>query len=201
MSAKPTIAIDADGVLLDYGAAYPHAWERAFGTFPQELDPKAYWPLDRWQVERLIGERLDHFRRHFDESFWSSIPAMPGALDATNALHDAGHELVCVSALDPRYEQARLRNLRQLGFPIERVIAVPHVDVVGNPKAAALTELMPAAFVDDYLPYLASLPLRIHTALLRSHATGSPNHGRGLDAVRSLHYDLADFAKWWLQNR
>jgi hypothetical protein len=125
---------------------------------------------------------------------------MPGAIEATNTLHDAGFELVCVSALDRAHEQARLRNLRELGFPIERVIATPHTDA-GNPKASALTDLQPVAFVDDFLPYLGGLPKGIHTALLRSHATGSPNYGRGLDSVRSLHYDLVDFAKWWLQNR
>ena len=200
VSAKPVIAIDADGVLLDYGAAYPRAWQRAFGSFPRERDPNAYWPLDRWEVERLTGERLEAFRRQFDETFWSSIPAMPGAIEATNVLHDAGFELVCVSALDRTHEQARLRNLRELGFPIERVIATPHTDV-GNPKAAALTELQPIAFLDDYLPYLTGLPPNIHTALLRSHMTGSPNHGQGRDAVRSTHADLADFAKWWLQNQ
>ena len=196
---KPIIALDADGVLLDYGSAYPHVWQRAFGSFPRELDPNAYWPLGRWEVEHLTGERLDHFRRHFDEAFWSSIPAIDGAVDATHALHDAGFHLVCVSALDQVYEQARLRNLREHGFPIERVIATPHENVVGNPKTAALAELAPVAFVDDYLPYLARLPASIHTALLRSHATGSPNKGPGLDGVRSMHYDLADFTRWWLQ--
>ena len=125
---------------------------------------------------------------------------MPGAAEATQALHDAGHELVCVTALDPIYEQARLRNLRQHGFPIERVIAVPHAGVAGNPKAAVINQLAPAAFVDDFLPYLVGLSSDVHTALLRSHATGSPNHGRDLDAVRSIHYDLADFARWWLRN-
>jgi len=197
--SKPIIALDADGVLLDYCAAYPRAWQRAFGTFPGELDPNAYWPFDRWDVARLDGERLEHLRLHFDEAFWSSIPAMAGAIAATNALHDAGYELTCVSALDPIYERARLRNLRGLGFPIERVIATPHLNGVENPKAAALAELQPVAFVDDFLPYLVGLPQGIHTALLRSHATGSPNHGRDLDAVRSLHPDLAGFTRWWLR--
>lgn len=169
-AGKPVIAIDADGVLLDYGAAYPHAWQSAFGVFPRERDPEAYRPLDRWDVERLAGARLELFRRQFDESFWSSIPAMPGAIDASHALQKAGHVLVCVSALDPIYEQARLRNLRKLGFPIERVIATPHANVLGNPKAAANTALQPIAFVDDFLPYLVGLPQGIHTALLRSHA-------------------------------
>ncbi len=47
------IALDADGVLLDYNLAYAGAWERAFGVYPVERDPLAYWAMDRWQVERL----------------------------------------------------------------------------------------------------------------------------------------------------
>lgn len=29
---RPIIAVDADGVLLDYNRAYANAWERAFGS-------------------------------------------------------------------------------------------------------------------------------------------------------------------------
>ena len=196
---RQIIALDADGVLLDYGAAYPHVWQRAFGVFPNERDADAYWPIDRWEVDRLEGERLDYYRQHLDEAFWSSLPAMPGAIAATYSLHDAGYELVCVSALNVTFENARLRNLRELGFPIERVIATSSSEAGGNPKAPALDALMPVAFVDDYLPFLADLPISIHTALLRSHAVGSPNKGANLRAARSHHEDLAAFARWWLE--
>ena len=50
---KPLIALDADNVLLDYSIAYALAWERAFAHRPIERDPTAYWPIDRWDVERL----------------------------------------------------------------------------------------------------------------------------------------------------
>lgn len=198
---RKLIALDGDGVLLDYGAAYPHAWRRAFGVFPREIDPSAYWPLERWDVERLSGQRLDNLRRHFDEQFWSSMAAIEGAVDATLALRDAGYELVCVSALEPAFEQARLRNLRDLGFPIERVIATSSAVNGRNPKAIALTALNPVAFVDDFLPYLLGLPARIHTALLRGHAAVSPDHGPGSESVQSKHRDLAAFTAWWLERQ
>lgn len=54
--AKSIIALDADGVLLDYNLAYAGAWARAFGAYPAQKDPLAYWAMDRWQVERLAGE-------------------------------------------------------------------------------------------------------------------------------------------------
>ncbi len=123
MPRKPVIALDADGVLVDFHHGYADAWRRAFGARPAERDPLAYWPMDRWHVERLEGEALRHFGRHFDEHFWLTLPPLPGAVEACHRLHDAGFDIVCVSALDVPWEGTRLRNLRHLGFPIERVIA------------------------------------------------------------------------------
>lgn len=62
---KGSIALDADGALLDYGLAYAGAWQKAFGAYPNERDPLTYWPIDRWEVERVKGERLDLHRRAF----------------------------------------------------------------------------------------------------------------------------------------
>lgn len=33
---KQVIALDADGVLLDYNLAYAYAWKNAFGVMPEE---------------------------------------------------------------------------------------------------------------------------------------------------------------------
>lgn len=192
------IALDADGVLLDFHLGYAEAWRRAFGTAPKERDRLAYWPIDRWEVDRLDEERRAHFRKHFDETFWTSVPAIEGAIDACHRLHDAGFHLVCVSALEFEYESARLRNLRDLGFPIERVIATGNAAGERSPKADAIAELDPEAFVDDYLPYMRGLPGHIHTALVLRAPNGSPNFGDEMSLARSVHPDLPDFASHWL---
>ena len=198
--SRPLIALDADGVLVDFHVGYARAWHRAFGHMPAERDPLAYWPMDRWEVERLEGERLSHFGRHFDTEFWSSLPAMDGAIEACHRLHDAGHELVCVSALDLHHESARLRNLRELGFPIERVVATGNASGTRSPKADAIEALRPLAFVDDYLPYLRGLPAQVHLALVTRAPNGSPNAGEDLKLATSVHRDLADFADHWLKS-
>jgi phosphoglycolate phosphatase-like HAD superfamily hydrolase len=195
---RPLIALDADGVLLDFHRGYASAWERAFGSAPPERDPLAYWPIDRWLVDRLDDERRAHFRRHFDAQFWSSVPAIEGALVACNRLHDAGFDLVCVSALDAEHEAARLRNLRDHGFPIERVFATGNAPGERSPKADAIATLAPEAFVDDYLPYLRGMPAQVHTALLLRAPNGSPNAGPELVLARSVHQDLGEFADFWL---
>jgi phosphoglycolate phosphatase-like HAD superfamily hydrolase len=196
--ARPLIALDADGVLLDFHLGYASAWQRAFGNAPTEHDPLAYWPMDRWHVERLDAIGRTQFRAKFDEKFWTSIPAIPGALNACHRLHRAGFDLVCVSALDLAFESARLRNLRDLGFPIERVIATGNAEGVRSPKADAIESLSPIAFVDDYLPYLRGVPEHVHTALVLRAPNGSPNTGVEMSLAKSLHDDLAGFADHWL---
>ena len=195
---KGLIALDADGVLLDFHLGYADAWRRAFGEAPKERDRHAYWPMDRWEVARLDDVRRAHFRRQFDHDFWTSVPAIEGAVEACHRLHDAGFDLVCVSALEAEFESARLRNLRDLGFPIERVIATGNNAVERSPKADAITELNPEAFVDDYLPYMRGVPAHVHTALVLRAPNGSPNVGEEMALARSIHPDLPDFANHWL---
>jgi phosphoglycolate phosphatase-like HAD superfamily hydrolase len=195
---RPVIAVDADGVLLDFHLGYADAWRRAFGAAPAERDPQAYWPIDRWDVPRLDELGREHFRRFFDEPFWQSVPAIEGAVDASHRLVEAGFDLVCVSALELRYEAARLYNLRQLGFPIERVIATGNEAGPRSPKADAIEQLQPVAFVDDYLPYMRGVPAHVHTALVLRAPNGSPNSGPDLALVKSVHQDLAQFVRDWL---
>jgi len=195
---RPLIALDADGVLLDFHIAYAEAWQRAFGTYPSERDPQAYWPMDRWQVERLGIFKRARFRKEFGEHFWASVPALDGAVEACHRLHDAGFDLVCVSALESKYEEARLRNLRVLDFPIERVVATGNAGAARSPKADAIEDLRPLAFVDDYLPYLRGIPDEVHTALVLRAPNGSPNAGPEMVLARSTHQDLGEFVDHWL---
>jgi phosphoglycolate phosphatase-like HAD superfamily hydrolase len=196
--ARPLIALDADGVLLDFHLGYASAWQRAFGAAPAERDPHAYWPMDRWDVERLDLARREQFRAAFDERFWTTVPAIEGAVDACHRLRGAGFDLVCVSALELEFEAARLRNLRDLGFPIERVIATGNAAGERSPKADTIAALQPIAFVDDYLPYLRGVPGHVHTALVLRAPNGSPNIGPDMVLAKSVHDDLAGFADHWL---
>jgi len=196
---KGCIALDADGVLLDYNQAYSHAWGRAFGQVPPTKNPCAYWAVDKFQVERLEGDRLAHFRKHFNEAFWSSVPALPGAVAACRQLVAAGYSLVCVSALADCFAAARQFNLEQHGFPISNLITTAGQAGNRSPKADALQALGPVAFVDDYLPYLRGLPPGIHRALVTRDPVASPNVGPEIAIAHSQHKDLQTFVEWWLR--
>jgi len=196
---KKIIALDVDGVLLDFHQSYRLAWQRAFGELPELKDPLAYWPMERWHVRRLEGNGIAQFRACFDQELWSTIPALPGALEACHQLSNAGYELVCVTAVPEQFLDARIQNLRDAGFPIQSVIATSHEGATVSPKAEALKQLNPVAFVDDYLPFLRGLPTGLHAALVLREPNGSPNIGDELSNAHSTHTDLADFANWWLR--
>lgn len=195
---RPILALDADGVLVDLHIGYARAWQRAFGVFPAERDPQAYWPMDRWHVVPPDAEQRLQLREQFDETLWESLPAIAGAVEACHRLHDAGYELVCVTALDARFQRARLHNLQALDFPIRRVLATGHAEGDRSPKADAIEKLRPVAFVDDYVAYMRGVPAYVHTALVLRAPNGSPNVGEDLRLARSVHQDLAGFADHWL---
>ncbi len=196
---RPILALDADGVLVDLHAGYARAWQRAFGVTPAERDPLAYWPMDRWDVGRVDAEQRLLLREQFQQAeLWENLPAIAGAVDACHRRHDAGYDLVCVTALEQRFQAARLRNLKALGFPIRRVVATGHAEGERSPKADAIAALRPVAFVDDYIAYMRGVPTEVHTALVLRAPNGSPNVGDELKLARSLHQDLADFTDHWL---
>ncbi len=197
--ADHLIVLDADGVLLDYNLAYASAWERAFGSYPQLKNHNAYWAKNRWSVRQLEGNSLSTFRNFFDESFWSTIPAIKGALEACHALSQAGYELICVTALSRKFQAARLQNLVQLGFPIETVLTVDHLESTVSPKAEIINLIKPIAFVDDYLPFMSGVHIDIHLALITRECEMSPNKGSLLDGISSVHTNLEDFAKFWIE--
>ena len=103
-----------------------------------------------------------------------------------------------MSALDAEFEDARLRNLRASGFPIERVVATGNAAGARSPKADAITALQPEAFVDDYLLYFRGIPRSVHAALIKRAPNGSPNEGAELTLAASMHDDLDGFAEYWL---
>jgi len=192
------LALDGDGVLVDYHEGYARAWERAFGTRPRVRDPLGYHPLAYWDVPHLSEEGLRHFHDHgLNEEGWASFPAMPGAAQACELLRDAGYDLVCVTALQAQYKAARETNLRELGMGISAVHAVG-APGLGNPKTAILRQLQPQAFVDDCLPFLQRVPRSIWRALIEGRPHGSPNRDPRCVPPNARYASLLEFAEAWV---
>lgn len=195
------IAIDGDGVLVNYVEAYREVWFKAFGQRLPESVPNAYWSPVRWGAKHLEGPELVHFRSCLDAQFWRSLTPMPGAIAACALLRKAGFKLVCVSAIDEEFVADRHLNFLNHDMGIQTVYATGN-DWDGqlevSPKAKVLRNLMPAAFVDDFAPYLRGMPEGVHRALIESGMPGTPNVGHDLTLAESIHPSLLDFAKTWI---
>lgn len=194
---KKVIALDCDGVLLDYNAGYAAKWEAVFGESLLLENPSAYHPNDRWGIKHVSASKMAYFQSCLDDSFWRSLPAIPGALDACNFLQRKEYELICVTAIENRFNSGRTENLKRLGFPISRVITTGDATKAVSPKAEVLNQIRPIAFVDDYAPFLVGVNRSIHRALVVRDPVGSPNVGKNLLLADSLHKNLASFARWW----
>ena len=79
------------------------------------------------------------------------MPMHDGALQACFLLHQAGYELVCVTAMPADFIEHRLENFRLHGFPIDKVISSGYDknNFDHNPKREIIEELHPVVFVDD----------------------------------------------------
>lgn len=192
------IALDVDGVLLNYHVQYAKAWERAFGVTVQEVDPTQYWPQKRYGLAFLKHEPLEQFRAQMDAHFWSTMPLIEGAREGCELLVQKGYTLVCVSALDVKNHAHRWQNLKDLRLPIAQLYATGNeVKENQSPKAGVINTLKPGAFVDDFAPYFKGVGSATQKVLIDRNPQTSPNHTPECKAlgIEAYHDSLWDFAQ------
>lgn len=191
------IAIDGDGVLLNYNPVFGLMWFLHFGEVITPKDPTSFWSANYWGVEEPA--RGHPFWDTFSAHGWTKMEALPGALDACQRLVAAGYELVCVTSIPSKCADDRLQNLKALGFPIDRVIAsgsVPHD--AANPKKEAIEALRPAWFIDDEARKLTGFDLDLGLVLVDTQSADNPNKGVNRDHLHLSVPNLAGFADWLL---
>lgn len=191
------IALDGDGVLLNYNPVVGPIWHRHFGEVITPKDTRAFWTSNYWGVEE--PPRGHPFWDTFNQHGWQLMAPLPGAVDACHRLVAAGYELVCVTSIPDHRAPVRLANLRSHGFPIDRVVgagAIPHH--LPAPKKAAIEALGPAWFVDDEVRKLSGFEHRLGLALVDSGAPDSPNRNVPVDHLDVVVPSLAAFADWLL---
>ncbi|CAF0748073.1 unnamed protein product [Didymodactylos carnosus] len=123
---KPIIALDCDGVLLNYNKTYGLIYSQTFGQELIVVNPRSYHAKNMYNITMTDEEKIE-FNRVFDG--WRNMPMFDGALEACNLLRAAGYELFCVTAIPEKFVQARLENLQKHGFSIDRVIGNPTFDM------------------------------------------------------------------------
>jgi len=195
---KRLAIVDCDGVCLDYNAVFPEVWLKAFGERLSVVRPDCYHARHRFGIASISPQQHRVFKEHFGAGEWGRMPALPGAVDGCRDLVRAGYEIVCVTAMPAEFQPARLRNLRELGFPIDTVIATGHAQPGANPKLDIVRALQPELFVDDLASNFRGVPDAVHTALVDQDLWDSPNLDPAAPLPRSRHRSLRHFATWWL---
>lgn len=188
------VVLDCDGVLLNYNAAYPGVWKKAFNEPLPQINPHAYHAAAEYGAVFASQSHKERFYAAFDAEAWSTMPALPGALEACKILVEKGLHLVCVSSMPPEFANARQKNLYDLGFPIDTVIATGRVEG-RNPKLEVLREIAPVAFADDLADNFYGIDWPMHKALIDYGQDDSPNRNLDLAIADTHHASLLDFAK------
>lgn len=195
---KRIIALDADGVLLDYNKAAANVWKNSFGAFPELKDPEAYHFRNVYAMDLTDKAIKDKYYETFSRMGWSDMPAMPGAVEACRMLHGMGYELHVVSSMPVAFASQRYENLLRLGMPISSVTATGRIEGTDNPKRAKLLELSPIAFVDDLLSNFGGVSDAMHCAfVLHWDSVDNPNRGHKPFLAASSHTSVLDFAMYW----
>lgn len=185
-----TVALDCDGVILDFLSQFRVVANYALGREIQEGE-------NVYDLNKRFGlqpKERDHIMKIFhQEGFWANLPALPGAIDGARALQDAGHRVVVVTAIDDDFKMARLDNLRKLGFKPDEIYCVGAHS--GHTKGEAFHVEQPHAIVDDRLVYLkeATTMVRQHTPELVWVNDHIPQHGHEPDFV---HHEVEGLHHW-----
>lgn len=162
---KPLFLIDGDGVMLDYNQAFKEHYEKIYNTSLTLKKPKSYLAVEMWGVGNMSKEDYHHFKTESEKiGIWENMPALPDSLEFVKELSQY-FTVWCLTSMPTEYEQARLKNLQNLGFPIEKVIATSRVGKE-NPKKRFVEELKPMYFLDDLLQNFVDIHPKNKTKLI-----------------------------------
>ncbi len=196
---KGIIAVDADGVMLDYNSAYKEVYMQGFGIDLALVDKNAFHAHNMWSQEQINAkQKSDFYKMSHVLRIWKRMKALEGAVVAINNLVDSGYEIVCVTSMPAQYEADRLHNLQALGFKINRVIATSRKGK-GNPKKSYIESLCPLYFVDDLIKNFEGIESSAQLVYIDRKYSDNPNVDQGHIPYHQTFSSLKEFSDMVLQ--
>lgn len=159
------IALDVDGVLLDFMPAFDEAARIILGrdiVVNKDEDQNDHYHLGL-RVE-TTQDKVDEILEYMQTSrMYANLKALEGAREAVKAIEEDGYEIYIVTALPEKAKEMRLENLaKEIGLIPKEIYCVG----MGMSKEEAIKKVNPDVFIDDRVKYLSSVPFVYHLALL-----------------------------------
>lgn len=155
------IALDVDGVLLNFTPAFDIAAEIVLGRkLPINKDE---YQMDHYHLAKRIGATNEDVEKIFtymiETRMYSNLEPLEGVKEALQAIREAGFKICLVTALAEEAKEQRLENLKnKLDFVPDEI----HCVGMGLSKADKLRQVKPDVFADDRLQYLECAPEIYH---------------------------------------
>ncbi|CAF0802284.1 unnamed protein product [Adineta steineri] len=139
-----------------------HQWKRGYSKWFRNVEK-----AERKYNVNFNDEEKEKFKQVWNEYGWRRMPMHDGALEACLLLHEAGYELICVTAMSSNFIEHRLENFRLHGFPIDKIISSGYDkdNFNNNPKRKIIEDLNPVVFVDDLRRNFNNIQ-HVHTKLI-----------------------------------
>lgn len=196
------IAVDCDGVLLDYNKAFGEIYKLTFGVNLNVKNVNSYHAHNYYDlgVDFYKEENKSRFFNTFNAHGWSSMPACDGAVEAINSLSSAGYKIAVITSMPQEFAEARMDNLRQLGFMVDSLFASGRTSTSTNPKAKFLLNLHPLVFVDDLIDnFLDIETLQTKKILIDNKSHDSPNLLKDIRSVDEKYGNIKEFSLSFLK--
>ena len=144
------IAVDCDGVILDFDHAFPVVASHTLGRAMPRLNRIYELDVRYGLSSEELTQVLDAYHTH--PQGWRGLPMIDGAATVLRALRELGHPLHLVTGIELSAAELRLENLRVHGIEIDDIHCV---GAGRRSKREVLSRLSPGMFFDDRLHLVA----------------------------------------------
>lgn len=154
MNKVKTIALDVDGVLLDFTEACDKYVKKKLGRDPIKLVDGFNLSITSMQVRYGLSsnqEVLDLLDTMVADGFYKNIQPFEGVKEAVAKIKEKGYKIVVVTAIHDGAKEDRLENLlNALDLIPDEIYCVG----MGKSKSQIIADLHPDIFIDDRMKYL-----------------------------------------------
>jgi hypothetical protein len=193
-----TIALDCDGVILDYIECYKRLYNEFFNDNKKAVNPYSYTADIHLGIDWTHREKEQSaFYDYFGQNGWTSMKPISGAVEATKKIKEAGYKIVIVTSIPFDKANARHDNLLKEGVSFDDVIACgSHSTANGsNIKKPYLDKLAPQYFADDLLQNFSGVSDNINCVLIDWFCENNENFRKSENGIKvfSTHEKLIQF--------